>query len=72
MHTLQIAQEIGCVGWVRNLPNGTVACMVQGDERQIQHLLGFLHVGPPAAQVQSVEVTEVDTLDAFEEFTIIR
>ncbi len=71
-HTQQVAQEIGCVGWVRNLSDGTVECVAQGDDGQFERLVAFLQVGPPAAHVESVDVSYTDALDAFDSFTITR
>ena len=36
------ANQLGLTGWVRNLPAGTVAMEVQGDEPSIDELIIFL------------------------------
>jgi acylphosphatase len=53
----------GLHGWVRNLPDGRVEIRAEGEsealvrfERQIRH-------GPPHAQVEAMEVTDVGAED---------
>jgi acylphosphatase len=56
--TRRVAQGLGVSGWVRNLPDGSVAVFAQGDPGSIDDLLAFLDVGPPAAHVTGVEIAE--------------
>ncbi|MFC1931010.1 acylphosphatase [Chloroflexota bacterium] len=50
------ADELGVTGYVRNLPQGTVAVMAEGERKQLERLLGYLKEGPPAAKVAKVVV----------------
>lgn len=50
------ATQLGLVGWVRNLPDGRVEMLAQGEEEALQALLLWAHQGPPSARVESVEV----------------
>lgn len=50
------ARELGLTGWVRNLPDGRVEAIAEGSSDALEHLVAFCHVGPPAAQVDHVEV----------------
>ena len=52
------ARELGIAGWVRNCPDGSVEAHVEGEEQAVQSMLDWLHQGPPAARVESVEVSE--------------
>jgi acylphosphatase len=52
------ARRLGVVGWVRNLPDGSVELEVEGAEAQIATMLGWCEVGPPAARVTAVTVSE--------------
>jgi acylphosphatase len=51
------ASELGLTGYVRNLPNGAVEVLAEGEKKQLEKLIGYLKVGPPAAKVEKV-VTE--------------
>ena len=50
------ARELGLVGWVRNLPDGRVEAIAEGDATALEHWIAFCHVGPPAAHVKHVEI----------------
>ncbi len=50
------ARALGLSGWVRNLPDGRVEFVAEGEEEDLRELISFLHVGPPGARVDSLEV----------------
>ncbi len=49
------ATVLGLSGWVRNRDDGTVEVYASGPGEQLSDLAGALHLGPPMAQVRSVE-----------------
>lgn len=55
--TQQAAEELGLMGWVRNLPDGRVQAEVEGPRKHVEDLLSRLRVGPPGAVVTDVAVT---------------
>ncbi len=50
------AQVRGLVGWARNLPDGRVEALFEGDKRVVEEMLKWCHQGPPYAYVDRVEV----------------
>ena len=52
------AQRLGIAGWVRNRRDGSVEAVVRGPLTQVDELLRRCHIGPPAAEVHTVEVME--------------
>jgi acylphosphatase len=56
--TRRLALEAGVSGWVRNLPDGRVEAMFEGEEERVVRLIEFVRQGPPRARVASVEVVE--------------
>ncbi|AIF68757.1 acylphosphatase [Palaeococcus pacificus DY20341] len=50
------ARKLGVSGWVRNLPDGTVEAVVEGDRERVEALIGWAHQGPIMARVTKVEV----------------
>jgi acylphosphatase len=48
------AQELGLSGYVRNLPDGALEVQAEGERQQLEKLVGYLGVGPPAARVHKV------------------
>ena len=50
------AQAIGVFGWARNLPDGRVEIVAEGDAEALDRLVEWCRHGPPAARVTAVEV----------------
>ena len=48
------ARRLGLAGWVRNLSDGSVEVVAEGDQGQLDLLLGELKKGPPGAIVDSI------------------
>ncbi len=57
-YTRDEARRLGLRGWVRNLPDGRVEVLAQGDPDKLRSLESFCRQGPPYARVQHVEVIE--------------
>jgi acylphosphatase len=59
--TVEAAVRIGgIVGTVRNLPDRSVEIVARGPGEKIEELLAWAKVGPSAARVDSLDVTESD------------
>lgn len=55
------AEALGLGGWVRNRHDGSVEALVCGAPPAVQILIDWAQQGPPLAQVQAVDVTEVES-----------
>ena len=53
------ASREGLHGWVRNLPDGRVEALAEGDAEALERFERALRHGPPAARVDTVEVDDV-------------
>ena len=53
---VQQAQGLGLTGWVRNLNNGSVEALAQGNNEALAALIAWARIGPQGAQVQHVHV----------------
>jgi len=49
-------------GWVRNASDGRVEAEVQGAPEAVEQLIRECRSGPPAAQVDEVEVDEISVM----------
>ena len=56
METQQAANKYGVVGWVRNLPDGSVEALFEGDRWRVEKLIKWCETGPPLAEVMDVDV----------------
>ena len=56
--TRRKAQELGVGGWVKNLPDGRVEAVFEGDEEDVKKMVEWCHKGPRLARVEDVEVEE--------------
>ncbi len=53
--TKQQAEKLSVNGWVRNLPDGRVEAVFEGEEAAVKQLEEFCHHGPPSAVVTNVD-----------------
>jgi acylphosphatase len=58
--TRRRAEADGVAGWVRNREDGAVEAWLEGAPEDVEALLGFLRLGPPAAEVERVEVRDAE------------
>ncbi|PSP83497.1 acylphosphatase [Halobacteriales archaeon QS_6_64_34] len=52
------AQEKGVDGWVKNLDDGRVEAVFEGDPDAVDEMVDFCYEGSEMASVSTVEVTE--------------
>ena len=52
------ARSLGLGGSVRNLPDGNVEAVFEGNEERVQSMVGWCRRGPAGAYVENVEVTD--------------
>lgn len=57
--TREQAEAHGVVGWVRNLPDGSVEAELEGERAAVDDVVAWMHRGPLLAGVDAVEVTTV-------------
>ncbi len=51
----ELATRLGISGWVRNLPDGKVEALAEGERARLDELIRFCHVGPREAIRESSE-----------------
>ncbi len=69
-YTRRMANKHGVTGWVRNLPDGRVEAIFEGEEEDVKKMIEWCHVGSPASRVDSVEVSFEPYTGEFENFRI--
>ena len=48
------ACELGLSGWVKNMPDGTVETVAEGEEVNLKEYIQWCKKGPPSARVEEV------------------
>tara|TARA_R110002096_G_scaffold432734_2_gene650047 strand:+ start:422 stop:694 length:273 start_codon:yes stop_codon:yes gene_type:complete len=69
--TKQLAKEFDISGWVKNLPDGRVELMVQGDEEEeVNGFVQEIRDSSLAHHIQKVDISEAEPLDEVVGFNI--
>ena len=68
--TCDEAQRLDVKGWVRNLSDGSVEVVAEGEDDAIEGFIKYCHKGPPGAFVRNVEISEEKFKNEFEDFNI--
>jgi acylphosphatase len=69
---VDLARRSGLTGWTRNLRDGRVEVLAEGEKEKIVELIRFCHTGPALARVKNVEVEWSDYQGGFRNFRITR
>lgn len=69
--TKEVADSLGLKGWVRNLRDGRVEAVFEGDEDKISIAIERCKEGPPYAKVDNIELIWEEP-EGFEDFEIRR
>jgi len=64
------AKRFGVDGWVKNLANGDVEGVFEGEEEDVKRLISWCRQGPPRARVDEVEVNWEKPQEDFNSFRI--
>jgi acylphosphatase len=63
VETTRTAKRLELTGWVKNLPNGTVEALFEGDEAPVKEAVAWCNKGPMGARVDNVQVSFEDAPD---------
>ena len=66
------AVGLGLTGWVRNLPDGRVEILAEGNPQRIAEFLDWCRTGPPQARVEECRVVEEVPRGDFRKFDVRR
>ncbi len=67
-----LARQLSVTGWTRNLSDGSVEVVAEGEKEAIDKLIQFCRVGPSGARVRNVNVVWEDFKGEFRGFRITR
>ncbi len=65
------ANELGLTGYARNQRDGTVEVVAEGERKQLEKLVDYLKIGPPAAKVEKVATDWLKYSGKYSSFTVL-
>jgi acylphosphatase len=57
-------------GWVRNLADGRVEAVFEGEKENVDKLISFAGIGPSGAKVRDLDIKWMDYKGEFKDFQI--
>ncbi len=64
------AMDLGVKGWIRNLDDGRVEAVFEGDDSSVKEMVDYCRRGPYGANVDNVEVKIEGYSNEFDSFEI--
>ena len=68
-NTVDKAQVLGLVGWVRNLPDGRVEAVFEGLRETVEQMIDWCREGPEGAEVYDIVIEYKDATGEFKDFS---
>ncbi len=69
-HTMGEAKGLGLTGWVRNLSDGRVEAVFEGDESAVEAMVSWCRNGSPYSRVEGIEVIRGEYEGKFSDFGV--
>ncbi len=66
-----MAKKNNIFGWVKNLNDGRVEAVLEGDEEKISRLVEWAHGGPANARVEDVKIRNEKLTGEFSKFVVL-
>ena len=68
--TMYEAKQLGVTGWVRNISDGRVEAIFEGEQENVKALIEFCKRGPPGARVTNVDIIWESYTGEFRNFEV--
>lgn len=69
-NTRREARKLSLTGWVRNLSDGSVEVVAEGEKKDIDGLISWAKQGPRLANVKNVEIDREEYRGKFDVFSV--
>jgi acylphosphatase len=66
----QVAKKNSVVGWVRNLPDGNVEALLEGNKEDVNQVVEWSRMGPENAKVDEVKVEYGQYVGEYNDFIV--
>lgn len=68
--TQRTAMGFNLTGWVRNISDGRVEAVFEGEDESVDKMISWCRIGPPRARVENVTIKEEPYIGEFRDFSI--
>lgn len=65
------AKKNNASGWVKNLKDGRVEAIIEGEDLDVSNVVEWCHAGPANARVEDVEIRNEKFKGEFEKFEVL-
>lgn len=65
------AKKLGVFGWVKNLEDGRVEAVFEGEEDNVKEIIEWAKAGPFLAKVENIDIVPEESFGEFNDFKII-
>ena len=69
-YTRSVARQAETTGWVRNLQDGRVEAVIEGEPMNVDSVVKWCKTGPPSSRVEKVSVYDEQATGEFTDFEI--
>ena len=66
-----VAKKNNVLGWVRNLKDGCVEAILEGDNSSINSVIEWTRIGPANSRVDDIEVSNEEFKNEFSTFDVL-
>ena len=66
-----VAKKNNVLGWVRNLKDGHVEAVLEGNNKSINSVIEWIHIGPANSRVDHIEVNNKEFKNEFSIFEVL-
>ena len=70
-YTKVMADKLGVKGWIRNLPDGKVEAIIEGDRDKVTRMIEWCKKGPSMAFVEDINIDWLPYTGEFKRFSIL-
>ena len=65
------AKHLGVTGWVKNLRDGRVEVLIEGEEPQVNQMVDWCGHGPRSAHVTNIQTEQLPYSGKFHRFDVV-
>lgn len=69
-YILVLAENLGVIGWARNLKDGRVEAIIQGPKHVLEEFLQEIKLGTKKSNIESMDINEIQNEPAMKGFYI--